>query len=422
MVTVTAPVLSPIYLGSSLPRWQPRSLVEVQAAIANGTLTEGHWLDAKERLDGGPSANAELARDLASFANDGGALLIGVAENRTNRAFSLAPVGLAGLPERIDQVARARCDPPLYVTCHPIEDPSDTTQGVLIVEVPPSPQAPHMVDGQYFGRGDTTKHRLSDAEVTRLHARRTARQLTGEQLIAREIERSPVLPEHKRLSHLYVVAQPLASPPDLVTSLIGKRELWDLVLTTHNALPKVTDVTPDLTWTGRYEPRARGAGFRCDGTVGRRFDPGRTTAGEDQQIDLEIADDGTVTLFYGRGSLAPWEGEGIGSVYEPGIVGLTRVVVGVAGALGGARGYAGRWLLAIGVDWLQGRYSGHSHGNLGGAIYPPFSENDYIQTTEAATVELLDRPGGVTNRLLNRLLRGLNTPVTIYNRWLSDGA
>jgi hypothetical protein len=87
---------------------------------------------------------------------------------------------------------------------------------VLIVEVPPSPLAPHMVDGKYHGRGDTVKHVLSDAEVERMHA---------EELIDREIARDPfkdalavVSAEggHPRARDagvcLYVVARPIAGP------------------------------------------------------------------------------------------------------------------------------------------------------------------------------------------------------------------
>jgi hypothetical protein len=130
MISMTNPgrhadsLLLPIYLGPILPRWQPRSVADVQAAIDDGTLAERHWLDVKESVGTSDGAKKELARDLASFANDGGGYIIGVAEDKSTGKLTLAPVELAGLPERIDQVARSRCDPPLYVVCHPL--PSDT--------------------------------------------------------------------------------------------------------------------------------------------------------------------------------------------------------------------------------------------------------------------------------------------------------
>src|SRR5262245_2317851 len=146
MTTPAAPEPLPVYLGPTLPRWQPRSVADVQTAISDGTLTERHWLDVKAMLSGGEAANKELARDLASFANDGGGYIVGVAEDKPTGTLLLAPVELAGLPERVEQVALSRCDPPLFVVCHPLPYPADPTRGVLLVEIPPSPQAPHMVD------------------------------------------------------------------------------------------------------------------------------------------------------------------------------------------------------------------------------------------------------------------------------------
>jgi hypothetical protein len=181
----------PLYVGPTLPRWQPRTTADVHAALADGTLTEHHWVDVKRDVGPGDGAKKELARDLASFANDGGCYLIGVEEDTSTQTFTLTPVALAGLAEKVDQVVRARCDPPLYVACHPLALPSDPGQGLLLVEIPPSPLAPHQVHGSYYGRGDKTKHKLSDTEVARLHAVRTTRRSTAEQLIQGEINRDP---------------------------------------------------------------------------------------------------------------------------------------------------------------------------------------------------------------------------------------
>ena len=159
MSTPPLPSELPVYLGPTLPRWQPRSLADVQAAIDDGTLGERHWLDAKAQVGTTASSRKDLAKDLTSFANDGGGLLIGVREDKDAGTLHVAPVPLAGLAETIDQIARSRCDPPLYVVCHPLPGPADSdspAHGVLLVQVPPSPLAPHMVEGRYYGRGDTT--------------------------------------------------------------------------------------------------------------------------------------------------------------------------------------------------------------------------------------------------------------------------
>ncbi|MFC9587852.1 hypothetical protein ACFVJ8_34185 [Streptomyces yangpuensis] len=71
--------------------------------------------------------NKELARDLASFAVDGGTLIIGVQENKESRTFELAPQPLNGLPEKIEQVARTLPDPPLTVITEEISSAADTS-------------------------------------------------------------------------------------------------------------------------------------------------------------------------------------------------------------------------------------------------------------------------------------------------------
>jgi hypothetical protein len=109
----------PIYLGSALPRWQPSSIAEVQAVIDDGTLRERHWLDAKREVGTSEGKKKETACDLASFANDGGALLIGVDEDKPTQTLTVKPVLLDGLAEQLDNIARSRCDPPLYIVCHP---------------------------------------------------------------------------------------------------------------------------------------------------------------------------------------------------------------------------------------------------------------------------------------------------------------
>jgi hypothetical protein len=64
---------------------------------------------------------------------------------------SLIPIDLAGLSERIEQVAANRADPPLRVRIQTIPTASQPTKGYLLVIVPPTPSKIHMVDGRYWG-------------------------------------------------------------------------------------------------------------------------------------------------------------------------------------------------------------------------------------------------------------------------------
>ncbi|WIM99962.1 hypothetical protein ACTOB_003633 [Actinoplanes oblitus] len=53
----------------------------------------------------------------------------------------------------------------------------------------------------------------------------------------------------------------------------------------------------------------------------------------------------------------------------------------------------------MGITGLQGLLSKH-----------PFTTGAYIESTEAVTAELRDRPGTISRQLLRRLVRGLGRP------------
>src|SRR5713226_2515992 len=154
---------------AAVDAWPPRTEAALDAAAKDGHLRETHALELKREVASGDAANKELAADLASLANDGGLLFIGIDEAT---GPGLAPVPLAGLAERIEQVARTRVDEPLLLTFAQIESSSQAGHGYLVVRVPASPRAPHMANSRYWGRGDKTKHHLSNADVERLMARR----------------------------------------------------------------------------------------------------------------------------------------------------------------------------------------------------------------------------------------------------------
>ena len=152
---------------------------ELEQALQEGLLEETHFLDVKREVAPGRAANHETARDLASFSIDGGEYIIGVDED----AQQLYAVPLSGLAERVEQVCLSVVDPPLILRSQAIPAADRPGMGYLVVSVPPSPAAPHMVDHTYWARGDKTKFRLSDAEVIRLHERRRTWELRAKQSV-----------------------------------------------------------------------------------------------------------------------------------------------------------------------------------------------------------------------------------------------
>lgn len=153
------------YLGPEKGRWTPTQWSDVVEAAAGGLLDESHWVDLKQELPtGNRTHNTELAKDLASLAVDGGLLLIGI-EDHNSYAGAVRGVELARLADRVDQVARDRVRPSLVVRSHEICDPDRPGWGCLLIHVPPSAEAPHMVDHVYYGRGDRANVRLGDEQV-----------------------------------------------------------------------------------------------------------------------------------------------------------------------------------------------------------------------------------------------------------------
>ena len=102
-----------IYVSAQAPRLPLRNEADIDAAIEGRLLEERHYLDLKELLKPSSGANKELAKDLASFAVDGGSYILGLAENKVQRTFTKKPVPLNGLAERIEQMAAMVPDPPL---------------------------------------------------------------------------------------------------------------------------------------------------------------------------------------------------------------------------------------------------------------------------------------------------------------------
>ena len=147
-----------------------------------------------------------LQRDLASFAIDGGRLVVGIDESA---GFALTPVVLKGLADRIDLVAHSRIDEPLDLEVTTIRTAIDPDHGYLVVEVPVSPRAPHMVDNRYWGRTEKGKFPLGDALVTQLIERRKQWAVAPEAALDEWIVRDPIPVADQKLAHLHVVAIPV---------------------------------------------------------------------------------------------------------------------------------------------------------------------------------------------------------------------
>lgn len=404
--------LSSAYLGPGRGRWTPAGWSDVVEAAAGGLLDESHWVDLKQELPAGTRThNTELAQDLASFAIDGGLLVIGV-EDHDSRAGKVRGVELAKLADRVDQIARDKVRPSLVVRSHPVLDPDRPGWGCLLVHVPPSPQAPHMVDYVYYGRGDRANIRLSDEQVrATIEGRQRGRMDVASELL-RMADDDPIPREERQLSHLYVLAQPEIAMEDTLVEFLGRADVMAVIQQTirqivHERGGSLPGFDPDVLGLPDLVTRAEGlALISYSAEEGPRREQGL--------LELVIREDGGLRLICGRGTdtfsrrVFPPPDQPPMAVFAGLVLGLTHSVAALAGRLADEyAGYQGQWQLGIRMDRLRGAAASDLLQDLRSWPGNPYSRGEYEKVTSASTEELLNAPHAVTERLVAPLLRGL---------------
>ena len=387
--------------------------------VAQGLLDEGHSVELKRQLPPGKAANVELAKDLCQFTIDGGVLIIGVDEGDGKTPPSLTPVDLAGLPERIEQVAATRIDEPLRVRIRTIRTAGQPDKGYVLVIVSPTPSKIHKVDGRYWARGERTRYVLSDAEVRRYHQLVSQGQRDAASLLDAEVRRDPAaavgLQAH---AHLFAIAQPVGADPNLLDRVVGgagprgwRQFLYGEVLDGAAGRPLTNPWSPDLPEIGDPSRRARGWALRSS-----RMGPGRTVEVPDpllhnnvnvekRLLDLEVNEDGGLRLFCGRAS--DTLRDDVECVIEGLVIGLTKRLVLVAGTIAATTDWLGSWDFGIAVTGLRGLVSLRlvQHGQ--DWLAAPFSEEEYRETVRATYERVVKDPDGIVTDLTGRLNRAL---------------
>jgi hypothetical protein len=397
------------YLGPGKGLWTPAGWSDIVQAAAGGLLDESHWVDLKQELPAGKrTLNTELAQDLASFAVDGGLLVIGV-EDHNSRAGRVRGVELAQLADRVDQVARDKVRPSLVVRSHEVPDPARPGWGCLLVHVPPSPLAPHMVDYVYFGRGDRANFRLGDEQVRAILEGRERGRLDVAAELLEMANDDPVRPDGE-FGHLYVLAQPEIDAEDSLVEFLGRRDIMAVMQETIRQIvgergSSMTSFEPNVCRLLDQVTRAEGLALM---SYSAEDGPGR----EQRLLELVIREDGGLRLTCGRGT-ETFTRDGSPqprvAVIVMLVLGLTHSVVALAGRLADEyMSYQGQWRLGIRMDRLRRAVPlDLLQGDFRSRLGNPYSRYDYEKDTSASTEELVNGPHAVVERLTAPLLRGL---------------
>jgi hypothetical protein len=399
---------------------------QLRRMVNQGLFEESHFLELKRELPAGAAANKELARDLAQFTIDTGVLTIGVDEGDAATPPSLTPVDLAGLSERVEEVAANRIDPPLHVRTHTIPATGQPGKGYKLIFVPQIPSRVSMVDGRYWGRAEKTRYILSDAEVQRYHELALKGPRDAGDLLDAEVGRDPAAAAGLRAhAHLFGIAQPVGAPADLLQRVIGGSGAkgWHNFL--HSQIragsagrPLTPGWVPDLPGSGDPTRRARGWAIRSGGMrAGRDVQdlggPDKVVRHVDVEgdlLDLEVNEDGGVRLFCGRASDNL---RGVEYVLDGLIIGLTKRLVLVAEAVATTTGWLGSWDFGIAVTGLRGRTSWALAKHHQDYLAAPFSEDDYREMVRTTGERVVKDPDGIVTDLTGRLNRGLGESAPI---------
>lgn len=378
--------------------WIPRNAEEVEQACENGTLQETATFDAKAEI-----GNAkEVAKDIAAMANDGGVLLYGVGEDENDHPTVLQPFELKGTKEKIANWAQTCIAPPPTIRPRPLPKEDDPSIGYLIVEVPPSSDAPHMVtkskNNRFYGRNGPRNVRLSAGEVERLFQRRESWKRDREKLVDEYISDAPrdVDPERPIMQ---LVASPLASDDELLDRALSEvdpspetalRDVFRQAQQELNLHFVSQSVLHDRPWERRGDRYIT------------HLHAGPDNERPHQQIfDLQIYFDGGAYLIDGEFAA---EIEGTATLREGAVVARTLRLLYFLAVIYEKAQYFGPVDLAVKLTGLRGCISGYLEDRRRIPHVDPIKDSRFIDTARTYPVEMKTQPLAEAYKLLGRLI------------------
>lgn len=348
-----------------------------------------------------PAANLELARDLASLSVDGGVLLVGIEDSPKGTPGKVTGAITAGLADRIAQVARGRVSPPLSVMTDQFPHPSDSTRAVLVVTVPASAGAPHMVDGSYWGRGENGKCKLSDGDVRRLLGDRQARAAGFREKLAAVKTDLSIEATDPKVGWMHLLLEPTAQPHSPISEVLDSAELVEFFL---KAVPHRLKYSWGLHSLRHSVPHP-------DGHLARSWNPRSEVSFPEERSTVVLIENSGAWKFSSGNTVAPLGRAGDPDAGES--VFRAGSMLEMVHSVFMAAAYLSTQLCPINTDWAIGLevapllnvepLENHTGRYSGGRPYP---KTDYVKVIVSTTQELAEQPAAVVERLVGNLLRG----------------
>jgi hypothetical protein len=403
--------------------WVASSAQEIEERARAGDLPETPGFDAKAELPH-TRKNVDLAKDVAAMATDGGVLLYGVAEDEHGNPTKAQPIELVGAPERVSQIVSTSIAEVPFIDLRPVPCADDPSRGYLVVIVPQSARAPHMVtvngDHRYYGRDAKGNRILTEGDVARLYERRQRWEVDREQVLRDVVDHAPVAPQTGR-GYVHAYTRPAAPNQGIL-----ERALETINEETVPLVEWFLKIAGSTVLYGEFAPSLERSPYlrRHGGDMWRwaTLTPNEiaeVAALSSQEpsdptdlvtVDLNI--DGRGQLFCGRATDTH-----IGSnervVIEVVIAGNVESFFAVMGALYEAAGYHGAVDVGLAVTGVKGAYSERGRRGFGGGV--PYPVDTYTRTARIAAAELRTAPE-ISQALLRHFFES-TTGIDGYNPW-----
>src|SRR5258708_7723711 len=178
--------------------------------------------------------------------------------------------------------------------------PAEPGVGCLFVHVPPSAQAPHMVDHIYYGRSDCGKMRLDDEDVRRIIERRRRGRLDMVAELRQMADDDPIGSDERQPGHLYLLAQPQVAPEEMLLDLLVRRDAMQVIIQILEQIRRdrgsaTNGFAPDTDYLRHRIPRA-------EGTALASYSAEDGPNSEVSLLELVVREDGGIRLICGRGT------------------------------------------------------------------------------------------------------------------------
>jgi hypothetical protein len=384
--------------------WLPKNEADIINAVNSGALEETDVFDAKKEV----SKNQEVAKDVAAMANNGGVIIYGIGEDELGRLTQLTPIPLQGLAERVDAIVRSSISEPpsIYISSIPTE--ADPSVGYLVVFIPPSERAPHMVvvknDHRFYGRSATGNYPLSEGDVARLYARRQQTEVNREALLDAEIKTSPY-PPNQNYGYMFLYARPVFYREMLLGSILKNGETFPGLLNSLIEAASRTELFPQGSIYPDFRTPRRWIQY-AEGFQGLLSEPGKTESPEapGETLSIQVDLNGMIHMFCGR----------VAEKYEDRLLFLPEVPSGLIlrfltfiGFLYERAKYIGMVDLGLAITGIQGCLPHMPNLFRFERIAVPYIRDEYRKTTRVSGLLIKDDAKQIAQELIMPLINAI---------------